>query len=50
MAGLIGARLLLGWRRRAREEERQRLVPILLGEGGDARPRLWLADDFLADC
>jgi HEAT repeat protein len=49
MAGLIGARLLLGWRRRAREEERQRLVPILLGEGGDARPRLWLADDFLAD-
>lgn len=48
MIGLIIARRLTGWRRRARERERRRLIPMLLGEtdprdmapesGG---PRIW---------
>ena len=49
VAALMAARLLFGHRAEARAAERRRLVPLLLGEAGaDVKPRLWLADDFIA--
>lgn len=51
VGGLIAARLLFGWRARARSAERARLVPLLLTADGsqDARAQLWRAADFTAD-
>jgi HEAT repeat protein len=50
MAGLLVARLLTGWRERERAAERQRLVPLLLGDSEhDPTPRMWLADKFIAE-
>lgn len=50
MAGLLAARLLTGWRERERAAERQRLVPLLLDDSEpDLRPRMWLADKFIAE-
>lgn len=50
MAGLLLARLLSGWRERERTAERQRLVPLLLGDSAQGlRPRMWLADKFIAE-
>jgi HEAT repeat protein len=50
IAGLLVARLLSGWRERERAAERQRLVPLLLGDSEeDLSPRMWLADKFIAE-
>lgn len=49
MIGLIVARLILGWTGRAREEERRRLIPILLGARPPTRLGRSARGDLLAE-
>ncbi len=51
MIGLIVARWLTGWRRRARERERRRLIPLLLGETDprDIGAGIWRAADLVVE-